>query len=169
MYSKRPEVYSHYAHNQCCDLLEQVGFGQTAFSSLGDRFSINTLSLPEYYDTVASGQLPITRGLRRDPKDQVRWSFLLPLKARDVIKGRFLSQTGSTPEELFGSKIETLKDHGLLEESDSAFCLTTLGRFYAEEIAHQFHAPEHIPYPEECYEDGPLHPHRNPAMTTDLS
>jgi oxygen-independent coproporphyrinogen-3 oxidase len=168
VYSRRPEIYSHYAHNQCCDLLEQVGFGQTAFSSLRDRFSINTQSLPEYYKTVASGELPITRGLRRDSDEQARWSFLLPLKARNVVKSRFLEQTGKTVDELFGEKLNTLKEFGLLEESTGELGLTELGRFYAEEIAHQFHSEEHIPFPTECYEDGPLHPHRNPALVAGM-
>ena len=33
---RHPEHYSHYAHNQCCRLVDEVGFGLTAFSSLVD-------------------------------------------------------------------------------------------------------------------------------------
>ena len=160
VYSRQPDVYSHYAHNQCCDLLEQVGFGQTAFSSLRDRFLINTQSLSGYYEQVAQGRLPITRGLVRSREQQLRWSFLLPLKARSVDKARFMAQTGESVDRLFRRRIDRLTAHGLIEETEQEIRLSTLGRFYAEEVAHQFHHPDYIPYPSEAYADGPLHPYR---------
>jgi oxygen-independent coproporphyrinogen-3 oxidase len=54
-----------------------------------------------------------------------------------------------------------LKAYGLLNESDTNLGLTELGAFFADEIAHQFHQPEYIPYPREAYADGPLNPYRD--------
>lgn len=161
VFTRKPEHYSHYAHNQCCALLDQVGFGLTAFSSLGDRFALNTQYFPEYYQRIAEGHLPINRGLVRDRDDQMRWSIVLPLKNRSVLKSDFAAKTGSSLDEVFRAKIERLAEFGLVSEDDSKIELTPLGAFFADEMAQQFHAPNLMPYPPEQYMDGPLHPYRN--------
>ena len=38
VFTKKRSDISHYAYNQCCQLLDQIGFGLTAFSSLHARF-----------------------------------------------------------------------------------------------------------------------------------
>jgi len=47
VFAKDQRRYSHYAHNQCCMLYDEIGFGLTAFSSLRDRFGLNTPSFEE--------------------------------------------------------------------------------------------------------------------------
>jgi oxygen-independent coproporphyrinogen-3 oxidase len=37
--------------------------------------------------------------------------------------------------------------------------LTTLGAFFADEVAESFSAPQYIPYPKTAYADGPLNPY----------
>jgi oxygen-independent coproporphyrinogen-3 oxidase len=39
--------------------------------------------------------------------------------------------------------------------------LTAQGAFFADEIAQQFHAEEHIPYRRDEYADGPLNPYHD--------
>src|SRR5258707_3453391 len=78
VYSRKKEHYSHYARNQCCNLLDEIGIGLTAFSSLRDRYILNTASFEEYYQKIESGKLPLNRGLVRSPEEQIRWAIILP-------------------------------------------------------------------------------------------
>jgi oxygen-independent coproporphyrinogen-3 oxidase len=92
VYTKERKRYSCYAHNQCCMLYDEVGFGLTAFSSLRDRFILNTQNFGEYYQAIEEGRLPLNRGLVRDLDQRIRWSIVLPLKNRDVYKKTFFKR-----------------------------------------------------------------------------
>jgi len=164
VFSKKPEYYSHYADNQCCGLLDQLGFGLTAFSSLRDRFGLNTQHFDEYYRMIAERRLPVNRGLVRDLEAQIRWAIVLPLKNRRVWKRHFQQVTGCSLDEVFQPKIAALKKYGLLMEDEEKIELTTLGAFFADEVAHQFHHPKYIPFPATEYADGELNPYRHPEV-----
>ena len=66
-----------YAFNQCCLLLDQMSFGQTAFSSLRDRFVLNTQYFPEYYQVTA----------------KVEFSVILPGRVKPLIGPRNVTAT----------------------------------------------------------------------------
>ena len=162
VYSRERHHFSHYADNQCCGLLDQVGFGQTAFSSLRDRFALNTQNFEEYYDHIEAGQLPINRGIVRNADEQRRWAIVLPLKNRALWKQYFSEVTGGASlDSHFRDKLDRLKAFDLIREDDEKFELTTLGAFVADEVVQQFHAPHTMPFPAEAYADGPLHPLRS--------
>lgn len=161
VFSRNPEIYSCYAHNQCCNLYDEIGLGLTAFSSLRDRFILNTQTFDDYYQCIANGRLPVNRGLVRSTEDQVRWAIVLPLKNRDVWKPTFQRLTGRRLDDVFRPKIERLREHGLVAEDGNAMKLTPLGAFFADEVCHQFHHPAHIPYPQDQYAQGPLNPYLN--------
>ena len=164
VFSKKRDDYSHYADNQCCMLYDQIGFGLTAFSSLRDRFALNTQHFEEYYQFIENGKLPINRGLVRDPEQQIRWSLILPLKNRIVHKTAFLTNTGMSVDDIFPTKMKLLREHGLIEQDDRFLTLTKLGRFFADEVAQQFYHPDHIPFPKEKYAHGPLNPYNNNSL-----
>ena len=161
VFSRTRQDYSHYAHNQCCNLFDQLGFGLTAFSSLRDRFGLNALDLADYYRRIDSGRLPLTRGMVRGKADQCSWAFVLPLKNRQVYKKYFFGMTGMQVEDIFKDKIERLKRFDLLREDPAGVALTARGGFFADEVCHQFHQPEYIPFPKSSYKPGPLSPHNN--------
>ncbi|MBI4872777.1 MAG: coproporphyrinogen III oxidase family protein [Candidatus Riflebacteria bacterium] len=159
VFSKKREIFSHYADNQCCGLLDEVGFGQTAFSSLRDRFGLNTDSIPDYYARIGAGKLPLNRGVVRTKDEQLRWCIVLPLKNRKVWKDYFLKLTGVSLNSVFTKKVERLKDFGLLQEDDRSIELTELGSFFADEVCQQFYREEHLPFPRHAYAEGPLNPY----------
>jgi oxygen-independent coproporphyrinogen III oxidase len=161
VFTKERKHYSCYAHNQCCELFDEVGFGLTAFSSLRDRFVLNTENFGEYYKMIEAGKLPLNRGKRRDRDAQMRWAIVLPIKNRDVYKSTFKEVSGESLDHVFRTKIERLKSYGLLREDDATLGLTPYGAFFADEIAQQFHAEEHIPYSRDEYADGPLNPYND--------
>ncbi len=161
VYTRQREHYSHYAHNQCCVLYDEIGIGLTAFSSMRDRFGLNTANFDEYYKKIESGQLPVNRGIVRSREDQMRWAIILPLKNREVRKSLFMRRTGESLDKVFRPKIEALKQYGLLQENEKELGLTPLGTFFADEVAEQFHDPRYIPFPRSAYADGPLNPYLN--------
>ena len=161
VYTREREHYSHYAHNQCCVLYDEIGLGLTAFSSLRDRFGLNTQNFDEYYKKIGDGELPINRGYVRTREDQMRWAIILPLKNREVRKSLFARRTGASLDQVFRKKIENLKQYGLLRENEKELALTTLGTFFADEVAESFNAPPYIPNPRSAYADGPLNPYED--------
>ncbi len=161
VFSKEPEKYSHYAHNQCCQLYDQVGFGLTAFSSLRDRFLLNTQSFDDYYRRIAAGRLPVNRGLKRSQEEQLRWAVVLPLKNRDVDKAQYQALTGVRFEEAFPDLWDQLQAQGLVEDKGGFAGLTARGAFFADEVCHQFHAQPFIPFEKDEYAKGPLNPYRS--------
>jgi oxygen-independent coproporphyrinogen-3 oxidase len=156
---------SRYAFNQCCMLFDQVGIGQTAFSSLRDRFALNTPSFDEYYGSIAAGHLPVNRGLVRSLDDQMRWAIILPLKNYSLRPRHFHRATGVALESSpFHARLQILREHGLVDVAESEFRLTPLGAFFADEVVELFHARPYIPFPESNYEPGLLNPYSlNPA------
>jgi oxygen-independent coproporphyrinogen-3 oxidase len=161
VFTRERRHYSHYAHNPCCELKDQIGFGLTGYSTLRDRFALNTQDFDEYHRRIGEGRLPLNRGLVRSEDDQVRWSIMLPLKNRSVRKRLFRERTGLSLDGVFREKIRALAEHGLVVEDERELALTPLGAFFADEVATSFAAPEYLPFPPGAYADGPLNPYRH--------
>ncbi len=156
VFTKKPTSISHYATDQCCQLLDCIGIGQSAFSSLHDRFSINTPDLQQWFERVRGGRLPLTRGLVRTLDHDLRWHMVLPLKNSFVSKSLYRLRTGQSAEQLFRPELDALAEHGLLVEDKERIQLTVLGRFFADEVCTQFYHPDFLPWPRDQYADGPL-------------
>lgn len=161
VFTRDRQEYSHYAHNQCCSLLDQLGFGLTAFSSLRDRFGLNTQDFNEYYNAISQNRLPLNRSLVRNYDDQIRWALILPLKNRQVYKKYYQKVTGASLNDIFRKKIEKLKNLGLLFEDEFTLKLTERGRFFADETCHQFYHPAFMPFPREAYAKNSLSPYED--------
>lgn len=161
VFSRDKRHFSHYAHNQCCNLFDEIGFGLTAFSSLRDRFGLNTQHFEEYYSLIKQGRLPLNRGLVRSKDDQMRWCVVLPLKNREVYKKRYFKRAGVALEQVFRNKIERLKKYDLLLEDDKLVKLTPLGAFFADEVCLSFHNLRHMPFPENAFAAGELNPYHD--------
>lgn len=164
VYSKKKKHYSHYAYNQCCNLYDQIGLGQTAFSSLRDRFVLNTQYFNEYYDKIKEGKLPLNRGYKRNKEQHVRWAIILPLKNSEIKKDYFEKLTGIPFDRVFRKKVERLKQFELIEENNEIVHLTDLGAFVADEVVEQFNSNEFMPFPKESYVKGPLFPYADNTL-----
>ncbi len=161
VFSRQKKHFSVYAHNQCCNLQDEIGIGLTAFSSLRDRFGLNTQSFEEYYQAIDEDRLPLNRGLVRSQDEQTRWGIILPIKNRDIRKRLYQRVTGASLDKVFRTKIQNLKSFGLVEEDANSLGVTTLGAFFADEVAQQFQSARYMAYPQEAYENGPLNPFLN--------
>jgi oxygen-independent coproporphyrinogen III oxidase len=159
VFTKKRSDISIYAFNQCCQLLDEVGFGLTAFSSLRDRFILNTQFFKDYYYQIRNGNLPINRGIIRSKDQQIKWSTILPLKNYFIRKKLFEEINNISINEVFQEKIELLKGYDLISDTDSRIELTKTGAFFADEVVQQFYDREHIPFPKTDYNEGPLNPY----------
>jgi oxygen-independent coproporphyrinogen-3 oxidase len=161
VFAREKRFYSRYAYDQCCNLIDTIGIGLTAFSSLNDRFGLNTQTFDEYYDCIDKRQIPINRGLVRNHDQQLRWNAILPLKNHLIRKQDYKRNTGVDFEDVFREKRAVLSEAGLILESPDKVELTGLGKFFADEVAHQFYHPDFSPFPSTSYVDGDLNPHKN--------
>jgi len=161
VFTKKRSYISLYAFNQCCQLLDEIGLGLTAFSSLRDRFVLNTQYFDEYYKCIEDGRLPLNRGIVRNKEQQMRWSVILPLKNYFIRKKLFEKVNGMPIDDVFQDKFSVLKDYGLITENDNLIELTKLGAFFADEVVQQFHEKAYLPFPEADYTDGPLNPYKH--------
>lgn len=159
VFTKYKRNISIYAYNQCCRLRDQVGFGISAFSSLNDRFLINTPSFEEYYNRIASGQLGVNRALVRTPLQQILWSIILPLKNYYIDKDLFKRINGVELSSVFQKQFDLLKEYGLATETEKRMELTATGAFYSDELVHLFYENQHQSFPPEDFKTGVLNPY----------
>jgi len=159
VFCKTKKHFSHYAWNQCCMLYDEIGFGLTAFSSLRDRYGLNTQYFEEYYSSIAAGRLPLNRGLVRSDEEQKRWAAVLPLKNSYIQKKLYRQRTGESVENVFGDKISRLKEHGLVTEDEQRVTPTKLGAIFADELVQQFSNAKYLPLAREEFSEGPLNPY----------
>lgn len=160
VFTKKKSNISLYAYDQCCALYDQMSFGITAFSSLRDRFVLNTPDFKEYYQRISEGKLPFNRGFVRDEDSQLRWALILPLKNYHIRKKFYEEFTGVDITKTKHYKtIELLKEHGLVMEDEYKIKLTQKGAFFADEVCEVFYSPEFIPFESKYYNDGILNPY----------
>lgn len=159
VFTKEKRNISLYAYNQCCRLRDEVGFGISAFSSLNDRFLINTPFFEEYYRRVSEGKLAVNRGLLRTPMQEILWSIILPLKNYYIDKKLFKRMNNVDIDTLFQDKFNLLKKYGLVTEDEKKIELTPKGAFYSDELVHVFYEPQHQSFPKEDFNEGCLNPY----------
>lgn len=160
VFTKDKRYISKYAYNQCCAQYDQIGLGLTAFSSLRDRFVLNTQSFDEYYSRINNNMLPYNRGYIRDNIAQQRWAIILPLKNWFITKKRYKEVTGVDIQDTqFYTIIQKLKEYELICEDDNKIYLTEMGGFFSDEVVGLFYDKSFIPKPKEYFNDGPLNPY----------
>lgn len=159
VFTKKKNNISLYAYYQCCRLYDEVGFGLSAFSSLHDRFMINTPDFDEYYRRTEAGEIAANRCLIRNADQQIRWSTILPLKNYFIDKKRFMQLNGVPLKSVFQKQFDLLKQYGLIVEDEKKIELTKKGAFYSDELVHLFYEPQHQSFPPEDFMQGVLNPY----------
>lgn len=160
VFTKKKSNISLYAYNQCCRLKDEVGFGLSAFSSLNDRFMINTPDFDEYYRRTEAGMIAANRCLIRNADQQMRWSIILPLKNYYIDKKLFRERNnGVALETVFQPQFALLKKFGLAIEDDKKVQLTEKGAFYSDELVHLFYESQHQSFPVNDFMQGCLNPY----------
>ena len=160
IFSKTVKHTSHYSMHCCYNLYNVLGLGLSAWSNFPGRFALNVAqSLEKYYFYLDKRELPIDRGKIRTKDDENRREIVMPLKNRGVSKAKYERRSGVSINEVFGKKIERLRNFGLLEEDDEKVILTDKGELFCNEVAMQFYHPRYLPFPKSSYADGILNPY----------
>jgi oxygen-independent coproporphyrinogen-3 oxidase len=160
-FTRKRDDRSHYFFNWTSRLEDQIGFGHTAFSHLGDRYYQNQRGLAGYMQKLEAGLSPIERGSVWGADTKLRRSFTLPLRYFEADRELFRAHTGRDLGDVFKTKVARLREAGLLESHPGGLRMTYWGSFFADEVAEQFHEAKHLPFPESGYAAGPLNPHKD--------
>lgn len=161
VFTKKKSDISLYAFNQCCQQLDQIAFGLTGFSSLRNRFVLNTQHFDEYYKRIAEGKLPFNRGYVRDADAQQRWALILPLKNYYVRKKHYKKVAGIDIQDTkLYSTIQLLKKYDLIEEDEQTVKLTEKGGFFSDEVVGLFYDTRFIPQDRKFFNEGILNPYK---------
>ena len=150
IFARREEDISHYLRDWTSHLCDVAGVGVSSWSNLRGVFSLNVgdQNLASYYGLIDRHKVPVNRGKIRTHDDEVRRSFLLPLKNMKVDKRAFTERTGETIADYFEAEVAWLTQLGMLEEDDRHIWLTQRGRFFADEVTSQFFDPDYLPFPD---------------------
>ncbi len=75
--------FQGYSTQPDCDL---VGLGVSAIGRIGNTYHQNAKTLPQYYDSVACGVLPVVRGVALDADDLLRRDVIMTLMCQGRLR-----------------------------------------------------------------------------------
>jgi oxygen-independent coproporphyrinogen-3 oxidase len=122
--------------------LDQIGVGVTSIGDVAGAYAANQKKLAGYQRTVFDGRLPIDRGVRRSPEDELRRevinSIICSLK---LDLGSIGERFSIEPRQHFSSSLaamEGMAKDGLVEIDDAGLEVTDRGRFFLRNICMPF-------------------------------
>ena len=131
--------FQGYSTQPDCDL---VGLGVSSIGRIGASFYQNAKTLPEYYDALEQGQLPVVRGIALDRDDIVRRAVIMALMCQGRVEFESIELAHLINfREYFAREIEQLLPHaeaGLAEVEDGAIQVTATGWYVVRAIAMTF-------------------------------
>jgi len=119
-----------------------VGLGVSAIGSIGPTYSQNQRTLPNYYDALDRGQVPILRGMELTADDLVRRHVIQSLMchfalSKESVEIAYLIEF----DRYFAAELESLREFeslGLVVDEDGWLTVTPRGRFVIRNIAMVF-------------------------------
>lgn len=131
--------FQGYSTQPDCDL---VALGVSAIGHIGATYSQNAKTLPEYYDALAQGQLPIVRGLALTRDDLVRRAVIMALMCQGRLEFESIELSHLVDmREYFRnelSQMEVLAEQGLVEIEPRAIQVTRMGWYFVRGVAMVF-------------------------------
>lgn len=131
--------FQGYSTQPDCDL---VALGVSAIGHIGATYSQNAKTLPEYYDALAQGQLPIARGLALTRDDLIRRAVIMALMCQGRLEfesielAHLISMRDYFKDEL--AQMQTLAEQGLVEIEPGAIQVTRMGWYFVRAVAMVF-------------------------------
>lgn len=121
-----------------------IGLGVSSISHIGETFSQNPRTLPEWEIAVDEGRLPVWRGLRMTDDDVLRGEVIQQLMCQGRIdKSRFERRFDIDFDAYFSEALEQLQPlvgEGLVLLQPGVIQVTSQGRFLLRIIAMCFDA-----------------------------
>ena len=131
--------FQGYSTQPECDL---VGLGVSAIGRIGATYQQNAKTLPEYYDALRQGQLPVVRGMALSRDDLVRRAAIMALMCQGRLEFESMELAHLVRvREYFASELEQLAPlaaAGLVELEDDAIQVTAAGWYVVRAVAMVF-------------------------------
>ena len=133
--------FQGYTTHKNCDI---IAFGASSISQTEDVFVQNVKKLPEYYQLVGEGHLPVERGLRVTQEDKLRRDAITRIMCDlELDKAAFGQQWGINFDSHFADALDELKEmeaDGLIALTPGKITVTDPGRVFLRNIAMPFDA-----------------------------
>ena len=121
---------------------EYIGVGPSAIGFLEKTYVQNVKVLPEYYEIISQGRLPVERGKKLNEDDQIRQWVINSLMCQfQVDKKLFFDTFGYEFEDYFtleASHIHDCVEDSLLKENPRKVMVTDLGKIFIRNVCMGF-------------------------------
>jgi oxygen-independent coproporphyrinogen-3 oxidase len=122
---------------------DMMALGVASFGHFRGTHYQNEKDFGPYVDRLASGELPIARGMALTDDDRLIREFILLLKLGQVDTGYFQNKFGVDVLSRFASPLAHHEAAGHLLLGDGRVMLTRQGLLRVDELLHEFFRPEH--------------------------
>jgi oxygen-independent coproporphyrinogen-3 oxidase len=131
--------FQGYSTQPDCDL---VGLGVSSIGKLGTSYYQNAKTLPEYYDALRQGQLPVQRGIALNRDDVLRRAVVMALMCQGRVDFESIELAHLIDmHEYFANELERLRpmaEAGLVEIEAGAVQVTDSGWYVVRAVAMVF-------------------------------
>lgn len=131
--------FQGYSTQPDCDL---IALGVSSIGRIGSDYYQNAKTLPEYYESIDQGRLPVVRGYALDRDDEIRRDVIMALMCQGRLDFDAVERAhGIEFTRYFHNEVTVLSgmaDSGLLELSDRAVQVTPAGWFLIRAVAMVF-------------------------------
>lgn len=131
--------FQGYSTQPDCDL---VGLGVSAISRVGAHYAQNVKSLPDYYERLRQGRLPVERGLTLDRDDLIRRDVIMALMCQGRLDFPVLDQRHLVDSRRYFDaelqRLQPLAADGLVEVDASGIRVTPLGWYFIRAVVMVF-------------------------------
>jgi oxygen-independent coproporphyrinogen-3 oxidase len=121
-----------------------VGLGMSSIGKVGDTYSQNFKTLPDYYAAIDAGHLPVQRGVRLTEDDRIRRAVIQELMCHEIVDCEALARRfGIDFKRYFRSELERwqeLQGLGLAYVRNGCIGVTQAGRLLMRTVAMVFDA-----------------------------
>jgi oxygen-independent coproporphyrinogen-3 oxidase len=131
--------FQGYSTQPDCDL---IGLGVSSIGKLGTSYYQNAKTLPEYYDALRQGQLPVQRGIALNRDDVLRRAVIMALMCQGRVEFESIELAHLIDmHEYFANELEQLRpmaEAGLVEIEPGAVQVTDTGWYVVRAVAMVF-------------------------------
>ena len=131
--------FQGYSTQPDCDL---VALGVSAIGRIGANYHQNAKSLPEYYDALREGRLPVVRGIALSADDLIRRDVIMALMCQGRVEFDRVNRVfGIQMQDYFAAELDRLAPlvaAGLVEITSNAVQVTAAGWYVVRAVAMVF-------------------------------
>jgi len=137
--------FQGYSTQPDCDL---VALGVSAIGRIGAAYSQNAKTLPEYYDALRQGQLPVVRGIALTRDDLLRRAVIMALMCQGRVEFESIELAHLVSmRTIFADELERLApfvEAGLVVVEPNAIQVTAAGWYVVRAVAMVFDRYLHL-------------------------